>query len=265
MNQHEKSNPAVSNALDDIASLARLLAEKGWAQGPGGNISYNLGPITADPLTPTAAPVKLGRSFTALAENLIVITATGRTMRDIAANPSDNVCIIRLTPDPDAYELLSPSSGARPTSELPSHLAIHQLYTQKGLKSTAVVHTHPNELTALTHCPQLQNTESLTSLLSSMHTEVIMDIPHGIAFVPYEMPASQAVADATLSALTQTPVCVWEKHGALAVAPTPHKSFDLIDIANKAATIYLLCKNAGIEPQGLTEAQVRQIKDKGWL
>jgi len=54
-------------------------------------------------------------------------------------------------------------------------------------------------------------------------------------------------------------VVMWEKHGALAVGEDPYRAFDLVDAMNKAATLYLLCKNTGVNPQGLTEDQIEEI------
>jgi ribulose-5-phosphate 4-epimerase/fuculose-1-phosphate aldolase len=46
------------------------------------------------------------------------------------------------------------------------------------------------------------------------------------------------------------------------VADTPLRAFDLIDIAEKAASIYLICKNAGFTPQGISDEQLAELESR---
>ena len=92
-----------------------------------------------------------------------------------------------------------------------------------------------------------------------MHPEVKVFLPEGVGFAPYRCPGSSELAAATVEALRDHRLCLWEKHGCVAVGPDVVEAFDLIDTADKAAEIYLLCRGAGHEPQGLSPEQLDEL------
>jgi len=53
----------------------------------------------------------------------------------------------------------------QPTSELPTHLGIHQLIIKRGTNEKVVMHTHANELVALTQIKEFCNEEKLNKTL----------------------------------------------------------------------------------------------------
>jgi len=53
-------------------------------------------------------------------------------------------------------------------------------------------------------------------------------------------------------------VILWEKHGCAAVAAGIAEAFDYIDIMEKAATIFFLCKGSGYTPQGISDEQLAE-------
>ncbi|MEA2070472.1 MAG: rhamnulose-1-phosphate aldolase, partial [Asgard group archaeon] len=55
---------------------------------------------------------------------------------------------------------------------------------------------------------------------------------------------------------------LWENHGIIATEVTFEECFDLIDIANKAAKIYLLTAPLKENPKLFTDQQLQTIKDK---
>ena len=80
--------------------------------------------------------------------------------------------------------------------------------------------------------------------------------------VPYMLPSSVELADATIRALDDDyDVVMWEKHGVLAVDTDIMSAFDQVDVLNKAALIYIAAKNMGFEPDGMTDAQMQEISD----
>ena len=50
------------------------------------------------------------------------------------------------------------------------------------------------------------------------------------------------------------------KHGVLAVGKDPVEAFDMIDILNKSAQIYLRARAMGFVPAGLTPEQMEELK-----
>jgi rhamnulose-1-phosphate aldolase len=68
-----------------------------------------------------------------------------------------------------------------------------------------------------------------------------------------------SIGEATVRALEKHDIALWEKHGAFAIGKTPSETFDMIDILTKSASLYFLCRSAGIEPEGLTDSQIDEL------
>ena len=52
---------------------------------------------------------------------------------------------------------------------------------------------------------------------------------------------------------------MWEKHGVFAVGENVMEAFDMIDVLNKSANIYMCARSMGFTPDGMTEAQMQEI------
>jgi len=263
MARHHTVETALAHDIAELAHTAGYLWEKGWAERNGGNISVDV--------TEELSWVAHGRSQDLFREHQVLhaevagraflVTGAGTRMRDVARRPADNCCVLRVSDQLDGYHLLwgGEHPGFRPTSELASHFAIHALLRQAERQERAFVHTHPNELIALTHTASYRDEEALNSLLWSMHPELKIVLPGGVGFAPYRPPGSEALAEVTLAALGKHRVAVWEKHGCVAVGAGPAEAFDLIDTANKAAAVFLMCRSAGFAPEGLSADQVEEL------
>ena len=180
-------------------------------------------------------------------------------MRDLARNPMDNGSIIRITDDCAHYEIIA-DREVMPTSELPSHLSVHNYLIAKGSTYKASVHTHPIELVALSHCDRFLEKDVLTNLLWSMIPETKAFCPRGLGIVPYMLPGSVELADATIRAIDDDyDVVLWEKHGVFAVGENVMEAFDMIDTLTKSAIIYRDSRSMGFEPKGMTQAQMQEI------
>ena len=138
----------------------------------------------------------------------------------------------------------------RPTSELASHLAMHEQMLAAGNGYRAAIHTHPIDLVAMTHNPAFLEKDVLTNLLWSMIPETRAFCPRGSESSPYAMPSSVELARATIEQLKEYDVVMWEKHGVCAVGPDVMEAFDQIDVLSKSAQIYLTAKSMGFEPHG---------------
>ena len=78
--------------------------------------------------------------------------------------------------------------------------------------------------------------------------------------VPYMMPSSNELAEATLRTLADNyDVVMWEKHGVFAVDTDILEAFDQVDVLNKAAQIYIAARNMGFEPDGMTDSQMKEL------
>jgi rhamnulose-1-phosphate aldolase len=256
-----KHNIHLKNELTAIAEVAGYLWHRNWAEANGGNISVNLtksGATWAEESYEQLYPTELPETYPALAGDLFYITGTGQRMRDVAKSPLDYGALIRVSPDGKRIGTVS-EKPVKPTSELPSHLSIHQFLKQSGSPKTAILHTHPTELIALTHCAPFLDPKHLTQMLWSMIPETRVLVPKGVGIVPYVLTGTNVMAVATIQQLETHDVVLWEKHGALAVGDDLMQCYDLIDTLTKSACIYLTAKTAGFEPQGLSQEQMNEL------
>jgi len=114
----------------------------------------------------------------------------------------------------------------------------------------------------MTHSDKFLAKDVATRLLWSMIPETKAFCPRGLGMVPYMMPSSVALAEATIKSIEDDyDVVMWEKHGVFAVDTDIMAAFDQVDVLNKAAQIYISAKNMGFEPAGMTSAQMQELTD----
>ncbi len=237
----------LKKVIHDVAETAQWLWLRGWAEQNAGNISVDVSDLV-DPLAP--------------ARQCLLVTVAGSRMRDIKKAPEKNLMLIRLLKTGRGYTVLwGGQSGKGPTSELDSHLAVHDLMRRRNMSQKVFLHTHPTHLIALSHIKKYARSgKVLNDLLASAHPEVVISMPEGLGLAPYRRPGSKSLSTATIAQLGHHRVVIWEKHGCTAIGDDVYQAFDLIDLANKAAGIYLLCRAAGHKFQGLNLKQVRELE-----
>ena len=258
------NRPALQAEIDKVAEVARYLWTKGWAERNGGNITVNITEWVDDGMRAKRAisdPRPIGAVLPHLEGCWFYCKGTGKRMRDLARDPMGNGSIIRLLPDCAHYEIVADAPVA-PTSELPSHLAVHDYLLAKGSPYRASLHTHPIELVALTHSRKWMEKDAATHLLWSMIPETRAFCPRGLGMVPYLLPSSVELAEATVRTLDEDyDVVMWEKHGVFAVDRDIMDAFDQVDVLNKAAQIYIAARGMGFEPEGMSPAQMKELSD----
>ncbi|MBI5477928.1 MAG: rhamnulose-1-phosphate aldolase [Deltaproteobacteria bacterium] len=255
--------PALKPWLDEMAEVAAYLWEKGWAERNAGNVSVDVTPVVAGAALPAGLHERLAASRPELGGHYLLVSGTGRRFRDLARGVPASVCLIRIDDDGAGYQVVGGDDGAqvaRPTFELPAHLAVHQSLVRRGASERVVLHTHPTELIALTLLSGYQDEAAVNRALFSVHPEVKVTVPRGVGLAPYVLPGSEALARATVAAFERDhPVVLWAKHGCLAVGTGVVAAFDPIDTLNKAAQLVLLCRGAGQQPDGLSAADLAEL------
>ena len=71
-------------------------------------------------------------------------------------------------------------------------------------------------------------------MLWSMIPETKAFCPRGLGIIPYKLPSSVELAEATIKELQDYDVVMWEKHGVFAVDCDAMQAFDQIDVLNKS-------------------------------
>lgn len=185
---------------------------------------------------------------------------TQKRMRDLARSPMENGSIIRICDDCANYVIIA-DEPVMPTSELPSHLSVHNEMLGRGKLYRASLHTHPIELVAMTHNRKFLEKDVASNLLWSMIPETKAFCPRGLGMIPYTLPGSVGLAEATIRELEDYDVVMWEKHGVFAVDVDIMAAFDQVDVLNKSAQIYIASRNMGFEPEGMSAEQMREMSE----
>ena len=256
-----EGRPALEKEVMKIAEVAGYLWQNGWAERNGGNITVNITKFVDDEIRqmPAISEVKqIGVTLPLLKGNYFYCKGTGKRMRDLARWPMDNGSVIRILDDCASYVIIA-DNPVMPTSELPSHLTVHANLIEKGSNYKATVHTHPIELVAMSHSKKFLGKDVLTKILRSMIPETKAFCPLGLGIVPYELPGSKELADATLRELEDYDVVMWEKHGVFAKGLDVMDAFDQIDVLSKSAKIYIDSKAMGFEPEGMSDEQLAEM------
>ncbi len=176
-----------ARARIEIAAICARLYERRLVAGTSGNVSLRLD------------------------DGTLVVTPSGRSLGDL-----DAADLALCAADGRALE-----RGARPSSELPLHVAA---YVSRP-DIACVVHTHPTYCTAWSKTGAPFPLDSVGAL-ESLGT---------IAFVPYAKSGSRELADACALALRSADTILMERHGVTSVAPTLRAAFERTDLAEATA------------------------------
>lgn len=261
MNSILDGRPAMKQKVYDVAEVAGYLWKKGWAERNGGNITVNITECIDDDvrkMEPISEIKPIGITLSELKGQYFYCKGTGKRMRDLACKPMENGSIIRILDDCKTYVIIA-DNAVLPTSELPSHLLVHNWFIKIGSPYRASLHTHPIELIAMSHYQPFLKKDVLSKLLWSMIPETKAFCPKGLGIVPYELPSSNLLAEATLKELEDYDVVMWEKHGVFAVDTDIINAFDQVDVLCKSAMIYKSAKEMGFEPEGMSQAQMKEM------
>lgn len=253
--------PALEDGISKTAEVAGYLWTKGWAERNGGNITVNITEYVDDAMKALPAisgRIQIGLHLPALKGCWFYCKGTNRRMRDLARWPMKNGSVIRILDDCSSYEIVA-DAPVMPTSELPSHLSVHNMLIESGSTYKASIHTHPIELVAMSHHRPFLEKDVLTHILWSMIPETRAFCPKGLGIVPYQLAGSVRLAEATIKELKGYDVVMWEKHGVFAIGNDAMEAFDQVDVLNKSAQIYMSARAMGFEPEGMTMEQMDEM------
>lgn len=256
-----ENRPALAREVNKVAEVAGYLWQKGWAERNGGNITINITEFADEQMCqmePICEVRKIGMVLPHLKGCYFYCKGTNKRMRDLARWPMENGSVIRILDDCASYVIIA-DQPVCPTSELPAHLCMHNYLIGKGSTYKAALHTHPIDLIAMTHHRPFLEKDVLTNLLWSMIPETKAFCPRGLGIIPYGLPSSVALAEATIRELDDYDVVMWEKHGVCAVGEDIMDAFDQVDVLSKSALIYISARNMGFEPEGMSQEQMHEM------
>jgi len=260
----ETPYPELEELLTLVGEAGRRLSEMDASEGAAGNISVFMGwPIDPRPRFPLVETIEMPLPMPELAGASFLVSGSGRRLREIIQDPAANLGFVVVDGEgKTGFLYTSPRRlFARVTSEFNSHLAVHR--DQIGTTGTnfhTVVHAHPPHLTYLSHIPRYQDQTYLNRHLLRWQPELIVNLPEGIGFVPFQVPGSPGLMHATLEALRTQRVVVWAKHGVVARSDTSVKrASDRIEYAETAAHYEYWNLASQEQGEGLSVEEIRAI------
>lgn len=243
--------------------------ELGWHERNGGNLSYRLKKEEVLEVKEGFEPKEwqeIGAAVPKLAGEYFLVTGSGKFFRNIILAPKDSIGMIELDETGTKYRIVwGYENGARPTSELPSHLMNHQVKFEKTNGAYRVIyHAHTTNIIALTFVLPLEDSV-FTRELWEMATECPVVFPDGIGVVDWMVPGGEEIAIATSRLMEKYDVAVWAHHGMFAAGEDFDTTFGLMHTVEKAAEILVkqrsMCEK---KRQTITTDQFRQLaKDFG--
>ena len=193
----------------------------------------------------------------------LIVTGSGSRLRDICEDPTACLGCLEVHAGGKTAELRTSArrNFARLTSEFNSHLGVHYDYaTRTGTAYHAVVHGQPRRLTYLSHIADYQDPGFLNRRLLRWQPEAIVNLPEGLAVLPFIVPGTADLMDANVAALRGHQVVLWSKHGLMARSSSSvMAAVDLVEYVETAAVYECLDLSLGQRAQGLEDSEIRAI------
>ncbi len=250
--------------LHQLGQVGKRLSDIGAAEGAAGNLSICLRePLDVTARFPDMQIIELPVPAPDLAGATLIVTGSGRRLREIIAAPTANIACIVVEPGGRTGKMFtSPDCQfRRVTSEFNSHLAVHHdQMRSSGAKLHVVLHAQPLYLTYLSHLSDYQDVQYLNRHLLRWQPETILNFPEGIAVLPFLLPGSAELTIETMIALREHRIVIWSHHGVMARADdSVFHALDLIEYAETAAHYEYLNLTSGALSEGLNPEHIRAI------
>jgi rhamnulose-1-phosphate aldolase len=256
--------PELDELLASMGEGGRRVAAIDAGEGAAGNISVCIGwPIEVRRRFPSAEPISLPVPASHLAGHTVIVTGSGRRLRDLARDPVSSVGAVVIAADGVTATLWTAPTRLfeRLTSEWNSHLAVHDdTVARTGTNFHAVVHAQPPHLTYLSHIPEYADERVFNRQVMRWEPETIVQLPAGIGVLPFMLPGSDTLMAANVESLRTHRIDVWSKHGVMARSDVSvTRAVDRIEYAEAAARYEYMDLVAGGRAQGLTPDEARSV------
>lgn len=256
--------PELDDLLEMMGEAGKRLSDIEASEGAAGNISvYLQWPIELRTRFPVVEQIVLPQPVPEMAGETFFVTGSGRRLREIIDEPVASIGAIVVDEGGQTGRLYTSHERRfeRLTSEFNSHLAVHyDQVTSSGTNFHALIHGQPPHITYLSHIHRYQNEEYLNAHLLRWQPETIVNLPEGIGFVPFRIPSSPELMEATLESLRKHRIVLWAKHGVMARSDVSVKrAADRVEYAETAAKYEYLNLCAGEVGEGLSPDDIRAI------
>ncbi|MEW9049983.1 MAG: rhamnulose-1-phosphate aldolase [Neobacillus sp.] len=252
--------PFFQEMLETTSNLYRL----GWDERNGGNISYLLHEYEVLPylnVDNVLRTIPMNFDASTLAGRYFIVTGSGKYFKNVKSDPAANLGIIRIGACGKSYDILwGFENGGVATSELPTHLMNHMKRLSVDKNHRVIMHCHATHLLAMTFTHSLKE-EDITKTLWEMCTECIVVFSDGVGVIPWIVPGTNEIGEATAEKMEHVRLVLWPHHGIFGAGTTMDETFGLIETAEKAAEVYTIVCSQGGKKQTITDAQLQQLAD----
>ncbi len=260
----EAPYPELDEYLEAIGEAGQRVSDINASEGAAGNISLVFGwPVEVRRRFPEVDTIELPETVPALAGHVMLVTGSGRRLRDIHKDPVANLAAVAIDPGGRTGRIYTSPRRlfARPTSEFNSHLAVHNdQVAATGTNFHALIHAQPPHLTYLSQLPAYQDESFMNHQLLRWEPETILNFPEGIGVLPYRLPGSPALMELNKAGLRAHRIVLWSKHGVMARSDiSVYRAADRIEYAETAARFEYMDLVNGYKAQGLSVDDLREI------
>jgi rhamnulose-1-phosphate aldolase len=265
MSEHS-IRPGLGDILESMGEAGARINAIDASEAGAGNISVFLGwdtevrrrfPLRQEIELPVPAP--------ALSGGTLLVTGSGRRLRQIQADPEASVGALKIAEDGIHATLWSSPRRLfeRLTSELNSHLGVHQDHVaRRGVDFHAVVHAQPPHLTYLSHIPAYRDDETMNRRLLRWEPESIVALSQGIRVLPFLVPGSAEMMAANVAALRLSDISLWSKHGVMARSDlSVTRAVDRVEYAETGARYEYMNLAAGGVGEGLLREEIQSVAE----
>lgn len=256
--------PELDELLTSMGVAGQRICEIDASEAGAGNISIYVGwDIEVRRRFPIAEQVALPAPAPALSGRTILVTGSGRRLRQIQDDPEANVGALVVHADGLTATLFTSPRRLfeRLTSEFNSHLAVHQDHVaRRGVDFQAVVHAQPMNLTYLSHIPEYRDTAAMNARILRWEPESIVSLAAGVGVLEFMIPGSERLMTANVEGLREFEIVLWSKHGVMARSDlSVTRAVDRIEYAETGAKYEYMDLVAGGRAQGLTQAEISSV------
>jgi len=248
--------------IQEMIEVTSNLYRLGWDERNGGNITYLVDEAEVQKYIDTTKVIRnIPMSFDGkeLVGKYFLVTGSGKYFKNVQSDPENNLGILRVAEDAHSVDLLwGYSDGGLPTSELPAHFMSHIARLAVDPENRVVMHCHATHLLAMTFSHEITS-KAITRTLWEMCTECLVVFPEGIKVLPWLVPGSNEIGEATAKAMKDFRLVLWSFHGVYGAGRTIDETFGLIETAEKAAEVYTYVQAQGGMKQMITDENFKAL------
>ncbi|EOI53053.1 rhamnulose-1-phosphate aldolase [Enterococcus gilvus] len=250
--------PFVKEMIETTSNLYRL----GWDERNGGNISYLLSEEEVTPFVDIQNVIRqipMIFDASALKGRYFLVTGSGKYFKNVEFAPSENIGLVRVAENGKTLDLLwGLENDAKPTSELPSHFMSHIARLEVDPENRIIMHNHATHLLAMTFTHELDE-RAFTRTLWQMCTECLVVFPEGVSIIPWLVPGTNEIGEATSEKMKETRLVLWPQHGIYGAGKDMDEVFGLIETAEKAAKVYTYVQAQGGVKQTISDEDLWKL------